>query len=237
MALGNNVLASLEACGPAQYDPEQYVCWNSQFLCPVTAGEPLSYCSGACYSRFMYTCTSNVLTLLPPADTAFVLTASNPKLPAVHNRPITAGGLGLVIGGTTSSYCPSVVEPNCPAGNITAIVAGEGRAAMNVMVPGGQQVYLDPLWSVRYTQAHSAYIPSGSEVGGLAAYKGGGFINLNGNGWGWVACPPTGSGGGDGVWTLVGRNESSATRLNMCTQVNLKVNPSPSGSIGAWQYT
>jgi len=23
MALGNNVLASLEACGPAQYDPEQ----------------------------------------------------------------------------------------------------------------------------------------------------------------------------------------------------------------------
>lgn len=144
----------------------------------------------------MYTCASNVLTLRSPvsAGTAFQLIAYNPTLP-IHGQPITAGGLRWKIGGTTSSYCPTQVGSACPAGNITTMVATEGRVSMNVMVPGGQQAYLAPDWNMGYTQAHSAYIPSGSVVTGFSAYEGGGFVNLNGNGWGWVACPPMASGG------------------------------------------
>ncbi len=63
------------------------------------------------------------------------------------------------------------------------------------------------------------------------------FVNLNGNGWGWVACPPTASGGGGTAWNLVAKNETNAAKLNGCTAVNLKINALPSGTFGAWQYT
>lgn len=183
----------------------------------------------------MYTCANNVLALLPPVDTPFSLTADNPTLP-IHGKPVTASGQHWLIDGQTSSYCPSQVGSGCPPGDVTGIVAGDGRAAMNVMVPGGQLVYLDPYWNVAYTQAHSAYIPSGSTTAGFAAYKDGGFVNLNGNGWGWVACPPRASGPAGSAWNLVAKNETNAAILNGCTAVNLKVNPLPAGA-SAWQYT
>lgn len=235
LLLGRGVRGALQTCGQANYDPAQYVCWSNQFLCPVTAGEGLSYCNGACYSKFMYECTNNILTLLPPADSPFILTVSNPTLP-IHDKPVTAGGLRWTLNGQTSSYCPDVVGAACPPGNVTSIVAGYGGAAMNTMVPGGQQVYLDPNWNVGYTQAHSAYIPLGSLTTGFAAYKGGGFVNLNGNGWGWVACPPRASGPAGPSWYLYARNTTNAASLSYCTAINLKINPSPSGA-AAWQYT
>ncbi|KAL2271952.1 hypothetical protein VTJ83DRAFT_1323 [Remersonia thermophila] len=231
-------MGDLLDCGPARYDPAQHVCWNNQFLCPVTAGEPLSRCGGACYSKFMYTCTNNVLTLLPPVNTPFTLTAHNPKLPIIHNKPVTAGGLHWSLNGQTSSYCPAVVPQDaCPPGKTTVFVASGGSVAMSVMVPGGQQAYLDPYWNMAYTQAHSAYVPPGSLRTGFGAYQGGGFVNLNGNGWGWVACPPKASGGGGTAWNLVGRNDTNAGSLSACHPVNLKVNPVPAGTYGAWQYT
>ncbi|KAK0637401.1 carbohydrate binding-domain-containing protein [Bombardia bombarda] len=240
LALSTSVLGDLQTCGPAQYDPAQYVCYENQFLCPITAGEPLSVCGGACYSKFQYTCTNGALALLPPVPqgTPFILTASNPTL-SIDGQPINAGFGKWLIGGTTQSYCPvEQVGASCPPGNITAIYAGAGDgAAMDVIVPGGQQVYLDPFWSVAYTQAHSAYVPSGSIRTGLAAYAGGGFINLNGNGWGWVACPPRASGPAGPQWGLVGRNATNAENLTGCTPVNLKVNLLPVGAVGAWQYS
>jgi hypothetical protein len=149
------------------------------------AGEPLSYCNGACYSTFMYQCSNNALALLPalPAGTAFTLAASNPKLP-IDGWAVNAGGQTLYIGGSTSSYCPNPPVTNCPPGTTTALIAPGNDAnaefSMDVEVPGGQQVYLNPYWDVAYTQAHSASIPSGSIRTGLAAYQGGGFVNLNG---------------------------------------------------------
>jgi hypothetical protein len=217
----------------------QYVCYGNQFLCPITSGEPLSYCAGACYSKFMYQCVNNVLSLLPSVDasTPFTLTAANPTLP-IDGQSVTACGQHWSVGGQTCSYCPSQqVGAACPAGNITAVIASEGRAAMDTMVPGGQVVYLDPYWNVGYSQAHSAYIPPGSTLTGLAAYKGGGFVNLNGNGYGWVACPPAASGGGGSSWNLVAKNASNAGTLGNCYGVNLKVNELPQGQFGAWEYT
>jgi len=187
----------------------------------------------------MYECTNNALGLLPalPAGTAFTLTVSNPTL-EINGWPVQAGGLTLAIGGSTESYCPSQVAPNCPPGTVTALVASgnNGPFSMDVEVPGGQLLYLNPYWDLAYTQAHSAYIPSGSITTGLAAYQGGGFVNLNGNGAGWVGCPPTAAGGGGGQWALIAKNATNAANLGGCTAVNLKVNVISSGA-AAWQYT
>ncbi|KAB5557840.1 carbohydrate-binding module family 52 protein [Coniochaeta sp. 2T2.1] len=234
------ILVSISALGHAELrNCGSYVCYDNQFLCPISSGEPLSYCSGACFSKFMYQCVNNVLSTLPAVDptTPFTLTASNPGLP-IDGKAVTACGQHWSIDGETCSYCPSQqVGSACPAGNITAMFASEGRAAMDTMVPGGQGVYLDPYWNVGYTQAHSAYIPPGSTVEGLVAYNGGGFVNLNGNGYGWAACPPTASGGGGSAWNLVAKNATNAATLANCYGVNLKVNVLPKGTYGAWQYT
>lgn len=202
------------------------------------SGEPLSYCSGACYSKFQYTCAGNVLAALPPVDssTPFTLTVSNPTLP-VDGKFVTACGRHWSIDGQTCTYCPDQVG-DCPAGTVTAVQAAGGGAGMNAEVPGGQLVYLDAFWNVGFTQAHSAGVPAGSTTSGFAAYHGGGFVNLNGNGYGWVACPPTASGGGgeDG-WNLVAKNASNADTLGNCYGVNLKVNELGPNTFAAWQYT
>ena len=193
----------------------------------------------------MYTCSrqTNTLALLPSLSSAtpFKLSVSNPSVPAINGLPISATGLHLVIGGPTSSYCPvAQVGDACPAGNTTQLVAYDGYVSMNVMVPGGQAAYLDPFSVMAYTQAHSAYIPSGSVRSGFGAYQGGGFVNLNSGGWGWVACPPRASGGGGGIWGLVARNETTAGALGEagCVEVNLKVEVVAGGAsgAGAWQY-
>lgn len=245
LALGLVGLASpalSEQCGNAFYDPAVYVCYNNQFLCPIINGEGLLYCNGACYSRFMYQCTNSgtVLDQLPqlPSGTRFILTAWNPTVPAVHGKPIQACGQHWYIGGPTCSYCPEQVGSACPPGNTTSMVVPQD---MNTMVPGGQRFYLDPYWSVAYTQAHSAYIPPGSTVGGLVAYaNGGGFVNLNGPGTGWIACPSTASGGGgvDGRWDLRSENATTApNRPALCKGINLAVNVASSDREAAWQYT
>lgn len=212
---------------------QQYVCHGGNFLCPIIAGEPLSRCAGACYSKFMYSCSRRrTLELLPAVESPFSLTASNPQVPQINNQPVSACGGKIWIGGSTCSYCPDVVpRDQCPPGTSTVFYAS---SALAVKVPGGQQYYLDPFWKVGYTQAHSAYIPPGSTVGGFAAYKTGGFVNLNGGGWGWVACPPTDD--NPGRWSLVARNETNAAGLSACKAVNLKVTELPQGTFGAWQY-
>ncbi|CAK7242631.1 MAG: hypothetical protein STHCBS139747_004127 [Sporothrix thermara] len=240
LAAAGTVRAEAQTCGDAQYDPALYVCHNNNFLCPIIAGEGLSYCSGACYSTFMYTCTNNVLTPLAPlpGGTPFTLTVSNPANTALDGLTVDACNQRWNLGIKTCSYCP-VTGIECPAGNTTVISApsdGGSSAAMDVVVPGGQAVFLDPSGAVGFTQAHSASMPTGSTQGGLAAYSGGGFVNLNSGGYGWAACPSTSQAGGSG-YTLFAVSADNKATLAYCTPINLKVNVQPSGTVGAWQYT
>lgn len=39
------------------------------------------------------------------------------------------------------------------------------------MVPGGQQTYVAPSGEIGYTQAHSAFMPAGSYIGGFTSHK------------------------------------------------------------------
>lgn len=244
LAAAGTARADLQTCGAVQYDPSQYVCHGNQVLCPIVAGEGLSYCSGACYSTYMYTCTNNVLTQRTPlaAGTPFSLTVSNPTVPQIDGRAVDACQQEWNVGYETCSYCPDTVGASCPAGNTTVLAApdaaaGASQPGMDVMVPGGQVVYLAESGAVGYTQAHSASIPDGAVQGGLVAYSGGGFMNINAGSYGWVACPPTGLGGNDGGWVIYALSSANQDDLSICSPVNLKVNVLPAGTVGAWQYT
>ncbi|KAF1811430.1 hypothetical protein P152DRAFT_373672, partial [Eremomyces bilateralis CBS 781.70] len=68
-------------------------------------------------------------------------------------------------------YCPIDPPSNCPNGTETAWA---GTSPYSI-VPGGQEMYVDPTGLVKITVQHSHYIPPGSYA--------------NGEGWKWTALP------------------------------------------------
>ncbi|KAF8202609.1 carbohydrate binding-domain-containing protein [Mycena galopus ATCC 62051] len=44
-------------CGVDQYDPSQYVCLDSGFLCPIIDGNITLKCDDTCYAPAQYGCT------------------------------------------------------------------------------------------------------------------------------------------------------------------------------------
>lgn len=121
----------------------------------------------------------------------------------VHLLPLTARGGKFYLGGPApSSYCPPQVEPNCPTGTQTLLVGGTETLSLDVVVPGGQQVYIGPDGAMSYTQAHSAYVPPGSIRDGWSKTEGENFGNLQ---WerGLIACPAAEQGQGYQVFGQV----------------------------------
>ncbi|KAK6355158.1 hypothetical protein TWF696_004278 [Orbilia brochopaga] len=104
-----------------------------------------------------------------PEAQAYTLMAIRSASP-IHYGSLQASGQKFYIGlDKPSSYCPSPpVDPKaCPSGKATSIAWGESGPYMNVMVPGGQRLYIAPDRSLSYTQAHSAFIPDGSITDGF----------------------------------------------------------------------
>ncbi|KAK9781466.1 hypothetical protein AB5N19_05893 [Seiridium cardinale] len=84
----------------------------------------------------------------------------------VDGVDIDASANGFYLGlSEPSTYCPVVpVGGTCPA--VQGTLVYDGMSAMAVEVPGGQAIYVAPNGQIKYTQAHSAYMPTGSLVGG-----------------------------------------------------------------------
>ncbi|KAJ5721422.1 uncharacterized protein N7483_009356 [Penicillium malachiteum] len=122
----------------------------------------------------------------PPSFGVMAVRSGSP----IHYTQMNADGQKFWLGGSTSSYCPDVDGIVCPPGNQTIFASGGN--AMDVEVPGGQQVYVDPTGALSFTQAHSASIPAGSAVGGLSYEAGSPWNHYTFNGWGatgFMACP------------------------------------------------
>lgn len=111
------------------------------------------------------TSTTSCVPITTPTK-AFTVIAAHSGSP-IHLLPLEAGGLGFHLGGGTASYCPESVGSSCPPGNQTVFLG----SSISVLVPGGQQQYVEPTGRVGYTQAHSAYMPTGSIPGGFNYYK------------------------------------------------------------------
>ncbi|KAI4153257.1 MAG: hypothetical protein LQ341_000561 [Variospora aurantia] len=131
----------------------------------------------------------------------FVIIAARSASP-VQLQPVNANGNAFWVGKETTSYCPLTDQTRCPRGKSTIFAAGGGGASMNVVVPGGQQVYVASNGALRFTTAHSAYIPAGSAVQGFNATIGEvngplGRFNVSGLGaTGFLACPTNANGAG-----------------------------------------
>lgn len=110
----------------------------------------------------------------------------------IHYQTLTASSQSIWLNKKTSSYCPENIEElgGCPAGNVTSFAGGEGTLSMGVVVPGGQQVYVEPdTGRVKYTQAHSAAKPEGSIETGWNLSQGESFGHLANEAGGFLACP------------------------------------------------
>ncbi|WEW61453.1 hypothetical protein PRK78_006943 [Emydomyces testavorans] len=107
----------------------------------------------------------------------------------IHLLPMNAAGRAFWLGAPTQTYCPTVVGNACPPGKDTVIA---GLSSLDVLVPGGQQMYVEPSGAVGFTQAHSASIPPGSYIGGFKYRPGPGHGVYSFTGWGatgFMACP------------------------------------------------
>ncbi|MCJ1473377.1 hypothetical protein MMC13_002028 [Lambiella insularis] len=160
--------------------------------------------------------------------------------------PLEASNQGFIFGpGITSasSYCPTSIGTGCPVGNQTVFTADGG--AMDVEVPGGQQVYVAPNGALSYTQAHSISYPPGSQFG-VVSGTGGELVYAGANGTaGWIACPlpaSTFSPPLNYIYQLYANVPSHPTRdpkdgaIFVCYPVTLLLD-AYSGGFGAWQYT
>lgn len=118
----------------------------------------------------------------------FSLTSARSGSP-IHFQSVSASGQQLWLNKETASYCPENVD-SCPAGNATTFAGGEGTLSMGVVVPGGQQVYIEAdTGAVKYTQAHSAAVPEGAVREGWSTEAGNGFGILSNKAGGFIACP------------------------------------------------
>ncbi|KAJ9667065.1 hypothetical protein H2201_002900 [Coniosporium apollinis] len=57
-----------QQCGTAPYYPSKYVCYNGNFLCPITGGTAYQRCGQACYSPSQYSCSNGQLKQVPAPE-------------------------------------------------------------------------------------------------------------------------------------------------------------------------
>ncbi|KAJ6113396.1 hypothetical protein N7523_006713 [Penicillium sp. IBT 18751x] len=107
----------------------------------------------------------------------------------IHFLPLTASGGHFWLGGKSQTYCPSSVGASCGKQDDTIIYGGN---ALDVVVPGGQQIYVDASGALSFTVPHSGYIPAGSSTGPFKYTPGASFGTWTYSGQGasgFMACP------------------------------------------------
>ncbi|KAB8233449.1 hypothetical protein ETB97_000718 [Aspergillus alliaceus] len=166
-----------------------------------------------------------------PENPPFGVMATHSASP-IHLLPMNAAGQKFWLGGETTSYCP--LPENCPPGNQT--VFAPGGYGLNVNVPGGQQVYVDPNGALSFTQAHSAYIPDGSARGPFEYTPGENWGYYTFKGWGasgFMACPTE-----DNRWQVFAAIKNATVpkgNVDECLGFNALA-PKADQSPAAWQY-
>lgn len=150
----------------------------------------------------------------------------------LHLQTIEARNERLWIGGTSTHYCPQQVQAlhDCPNTHETNFGGGTGVLYMGAIVPGGQQVYIDPTCgAVMYTQAHSAFMPQGAIIDGWTLSQGENFGVLGWQG-GLVGCNET----ADGSWEIYAQLPGIQLSRECLGFVAITVNETKAD---AWQYT
>lgn len=161
-------------------------------------------------------------------------------LDGLNLRGINANGRHFWIGKATSTYCP-VRDYPCPPGNETVLDVSSGGASLDVTVPGGQFVYIEPSGALGFAQAHSVSIPDGSLLSNFSVIAGE-FLGLfKFNAGGWLACP-TGLNGTAfpfkifAYLTDIPDSDIPGGRGTGCTGLDILAVNYTASSSAAWQY-
>ncbi|EAW08764.1 putative IgE-binding protein [Aspergillus clavatus NRRL 1] len=189
---------------------------------------------------------SALLALLPLASAASIparSTNANSKFSImsarsgspVHLLPMNAVHGSFWLGESPSTYCPENIEElgACPPGTSTRFAS---ETALDVVVPGGQRIYIDPRGALRFTQAHSAYIPPGSSMGPFTYTPGPHFGQFSYTGQGasgFLACPR--SNGTATHWQVYG-SAANVTASQGCLGFDALAVPTNSTGAAAWEY-
>ncbi|KAM3081288.1 hypothetical protein ACMFMG_005243 [Clarireedia jacksonii] len=146
---------------------------------------------------------------------------------------IVAHNGALWIGKTTTAYCP--LKDNCPTGNSTAFTSnGNGNVAMNVVVPGGQQLYISTDYGVKYTAPHSADIHGGKADSwtysppGVPTPTSVGVLEYPG--YGFLACADP---EGEGIYSI--NATPGGTGTGNCTSIRLGTEAYTGAPV--WEYS
>ncbi|KAB8068392.1 hypothetical protein BDV29DRAFT_184639 [Aspergillus leporis] len=167
---------------------------------------------------------------------AFTVVAARSASP-VHFLPLNAAGSHFYLGGKASTYCPENI-PACPAGKETVLL---GDKYLDVAVPGGQSIYVDPKGALSFTVPHSGYTPPGSSTEGFA-YKPGqnGGLGSWTYGKGLMACPTTNATvvPGNPKWQVFAATQNATVptgNVRDCLGFSAIAAPK-NGSVAAWEY-
>lgn len=165
-----------------------------------------------------------------------------------------ARGQNFYLGGSPATYCPQPPVTECPAG-LATIFAGLGglvsfgffpwsapnsNLPQNVLVPGGQVIYVRRDGSLGFTQAHSSSYPPGAIVGGHLNYaktEGAQFGTLGTQAFGakgFMACPTEVQ--GYQVFAAIGNATAPGGDLAACFGFDALTVDETDTSRGAWQY-
>ncbi|KAF2724331.1 hypothetical protein K431DRAFT_291832 [Polychaeton citri CBS 116435] len=173
------------------------------------------------------------------ANDYFSLLAARSASP-IHFQPIAATGQHFYIGKKSTAYCPDSVRkqggcPNKKGAEIHAAFAGgDGYLSLAVVVPGGQQVYIDPATGLLgFTQAHSASMPTGAITDGWNLQENvisgnSGILNNKHN---LLACPCAAE--GDGVYKIYASIDGVKFSDDCLGFNGIAANQTKAG---AWQY-
>jgi hypothetical protein len=182
----------------------------------------------------------------PPAATSwpdkpFTVIAARSASP-IHLLSLNAAGQSFYLGGEPATYCPlPPSQGTCPPGNVTAFL---GLNNLDVLVPGGQTLYVSPSLAIGFTQAHSASIPPGAQVGGfsyvapVAGGNGLGDFGYSGFGAvGFMACPTA-----DGRWQVFAGGQNATAPMgdvSKCLGFDALTSDyvNPAEGAAAWEYT
>jgi hypothetical protein len=170
-------------------------------------------------------------------DTGSFTVISGDGYPPVAHKPVQATGERFWLGGEPGTYCPTVVNPYCPPGKVTAFA---GPYALSVLVPGGQQIYVAPSGALSFTQAHSAFIPTGSAIGPFDyTAEGRPFGQYTFTGWdadGFMGCPDNSD--GPKTWQVFANIQNATVPtgdIDDCFPFEANTLPFNQGP-AAWQY-
>lgn len=173
------------------------------------------------------------------AQSTFGLIASHSTSP-IHLQTVNANGQAFWVGKDTATYCPPNIEGiNCPVGSgYTEFTIGGSVLGLDVVVPGGQQIYVDPAdGRVGFTQAHSASVPTGAIRDGwsLSAYGANGLAELTNSNGGALFCAASADAAQTGPWELHLALEG-LTFGDECIGAGL-IAANATSTPGAWQYS